>query len=115
MWWTRCIDSFFPSEIGVAEEPLSAVTGTPAPAAAIGGDRTCEYCGSHLTAGGEVLRMSDRARQLRTLEDRLERETTAHTATKAELTAAAARIAELQTELERRSAPPAGGDFLSVR
>lgn len=68
----------------------------PRPAGEPSGTRTCEYCKSILTARGEVLQLSERARELRTLEDRLSSETAAHTATKAALATAHSRIAELE-------------------
>jgi hypothetical protein len=73
--------------------------GDPSPHA----PRLCEFCESRLTQTGQVLSMSEKARQLRTLDDRLSNETAAHNATKADLAAARARVAELEAALT----PPA--------
>lgn len=82
-----------------SNEPIAALTGDPAVPAVDSGGRICEYCKSKLTARGEVLEMSPRARELRTLEDRLIREQEDHTRTKAELVAAGQIIADLRSQL----------------
>jgi hypothetical protein len=69
------------------------------------GVRRCEFCESHLTANGEVLTMSEKARALRTLEDRLAAETAAHATTKAQLAQASSRIVELETAAAPAPAP----------
>lgn len=78
-------------------EPIESLTGNTPPAAERpGGRRTCEFCESMLTANGEVLTMSEKARGLRILSDRHAEEVAAHTATKAQLAAAHARVTELE-------------------
>lgn len=89
----------------MADEPIAAVLGTTTPRAT-GDNRHCEYCDCKLTAKGEVLEMSQRARELRTLEDRLQREQQAHATTKGELVAAAQRVAELQAQLAAMAPAP---------
>lgn len=86
-------------------EPIELITGTSRTDDTDG--RRCEFCHSKLTTKGEVLEMSTRARELRTLEDRLLREQQAHGVTKNELVAAAQRVAELQAQIAAMQAPAA--------
>lgn len=84
-------------------DPIETLAGgSPAPR---GEGRACEFCGCQLTERGEVLRMSEQARQLRTLEERLLKEQTAHAETAARLAAAENTIAELRAQLAPPAAP----------
>jgi hypothetical protein len=80
----------------MADEPIEAIAGsdTPPPDAS----RRCEFCGSALTAKGEVLSMSQRARELRNLADDLAREKSAHASTQTQLQQARERVAELERQ-----------------
>lgn len=85
-------------------DSIGSLTGERPPVAEPrGGSVTCEFCESSLSGRGEVLKMSTRARELRTVEDRFAQEIAAHAITKAQLATAATRIAEL----EAATAPPA--------
>jgi hypothetical protein len=82
-------------------DPIDVLAGDNRPAPIDG--RRCEFCQCALSAKGEVLEMSQKARELRNLQDDLAREQAAHVATKNALSAAEQRIAEL----EKTAAPPA--------
>lgn len=88
------IVSFLRSVIGMADDPADVLTGGNRPAPIDG--RRCEFCQCSLSAKGEVLEMSQKARELRNLQDELAKEQAAHATTKTELSAAHTRIAELE-------------------
>lgn len=60
---------------------------------------TCEFCGSTLSANGDVIKRGDKARAMMDLE-----ETAARTAR--DLDTATARVTELQAEVDRLKAAP---------
>lgn len=91
----------------MADDPIDSLTANTPPADAGPQERTCEFCGCRLSRAGEVLKMSEKARAMRQLEDRLAKEQAEHVATKAELSAAIARAAELQRELDAAKNPGA--------
>jgi hypothetical protein len=61
--------------------------------------RCCEFCECQLTSAGEVLVMSQKARELRRQEETLTTERTAHGETKTALAAAHTKIAELEQQI----------------
>lgn len=96
---TRWIGSWRRS-VPMADEPIEALAGGVTPPA---DGRACEFCGCRLTAKGEVIQLSARARELRNHETQLAGIQAELTAARSELSSAQQRIAELEKQLE----PPA--------
>jgi predicted nucleic acid-binding Zn-ribbon protein len=60
------------SELLADDDLLGGPPAPPAPPAPVKGSVTCGFCQASLTPGGEVMKLSDRAKSLRDFEDDLE-------------------------------------------
>lgn len=76
---------------------------------------TCEFCDSSLTAHGEVIQLSARAKEFRRLDERLETATKQIAALEGQVRDKDGEIAQLRQQLAAATQPPAparrGGIF----